>query len=116
MRTLRRYRFVLTVALLIAAGFAVVRAATSDPSLRFAADRIAERLHEQLGLTLTVGEVGAQPGSARIEAGPILLQDRDGIPLFSAERVSLELAPLQMFARRVQLDSLEWRTESLRIR
>ncbi len=107
MRKLRRYRFVLTVALLIAAGFGLVRAATSDPSLRYAADRIAERLHEQLGLTLTVGEVGAQPGSARIEAGPILLKDSDGFLLFSAKRVSLELAPLQMFARRVQLDSLE---------
>lgn len=116
MRTLRRYRFVLSVGLLIAAGFGLVRAATSDPSLRFATDRIAERLEEQLGLTLTVGDVGAEPGSARIEAGPILLKDKDGVTLFSAERVSLELAPLQMFARRVQLDSLEIDSPRLHIR
>lgn len=104
---LRRYRFVLSVGLLILAGFGLVRAATSDPSLRYATARIAERLHEQLGLTLIVGRVGAEPGSARIEAGPVELIDKDGFTLFSAERVSLELAPLQVFARRVQLDSLE---------
>jgi hypothetical protein len=107
MRWWRRYRSVLTVAFLLAAGFGLVRAATSDPSLRYAVDQIAERLEERLGLQLIVGEVIAQPGSARVEVRPVLLKDSDGVVLFSAQRMSLEVAPLQMFARRVQLDSLE---------
>lgn len=116
MSTWRRYRSWVLLALLIGAGFGLVRAATSEPSLRYATDRIAERLKERFGLILEVGHVGAQPGSARVEASPVTLRGDDGEVIFQATRIAVELAPLQMFARRVQLDALEIEDPQLNVR
>lgn len=103
----RRHRLLVALAACAGFGYLAVEAATSEPTLTYALNEAAVRLKDDLGLTLVVGALHAEPGSARIEATPVVVKGSDGVVLFSAKRVAVELAPLQFFARRVKVDALE---------
>jgi autotransporter translocation and assembly factor TamB len=83
-----------------------IRALVSEPTLTFALDELAARLHEELGLTLVVAHIEADAESARVQMGPVILKGVDGELLFSAKHVRAELAPLKFFERRLRLEHL----------
>lgn len=83
-----------------------IRALVSEPTLTFALDELAQRLHEELGLTLVVAHVEADAETARVEMGPVVLKGTDGEVLFSADKIRAELAPLKFFEKRLRLEHL----------
>ncbi|MCP4503683.1 MAG: hypothetical protein GY822_27460 [Deltaproteobacteria bacterium] len=100
----RRHPVWFLLLLLLGAGVVVARVGTSQPSLELLVDKVAETLKEELGLTLVVGHIQVEAGSARAEVGPIAIKDMDGVLLFSAKKILVELAPLPFFAQRVEVD------------
>ena len=105
LRTSQRLGFAGLV--LIALGFLGFRALLSDTSLRFAAERLTKRLQQDYGLVLEVGEIQVQTNEAKVVFSPVWLLGSDNQELFRAERIAIELSPLQLFSRRLQLKSLE---------
>jgi autotransporter translocation and assembly factor TamB len=84
-----------------------VRALFSKPTLTYVLDEASTRLHDELGLSLAVGDIRAEPGSALVELGPIVLKGSDGEILFVARKLKAELEPLKLFDRRARLTTLE---------
>lgn len=103
----RRPRLPVQLAILLGLVALGVRALLSQPTLTFAVDELAARLHEELGLTLVIAHVEAEAQSARVVMGPIVLKGTDGEVLFAAEQVRAEVAPLKFFERRLRLEHLE---------
>ena len=107
MRLRTSQRIVLAGLVLIALGVLGLRALLSDPSLRFAAERLTKRLQQDYGLVLELGEIQVVPHDAKVVFSPVWLLGADNQELFRAERIAIELSPLQLFSRRLQLKSLE---------
>ena len=106
MRLRRRPKLPLRLALFLVVVSLGIRALVSEPTLTFALDELAARLHEELGLTLVVAHVEADAESARVTMGPVVLKGTDGEVLFTAEKIHAELAPLKFFERRLRLEHL----------
>lgn len=106
MRLRRRPKLPLRLALLVVLVSLAIRALVSEPTLTFALDELARRLHEELGLTLVVAHVQADAENAQVEMGPVVLKGTDGEVLFTAEKIRAELAPLKFFEKRLRLEHL----------
>ncbi|MFZ9888506.1 MAG: hypothetical protein ACO3JL_13490, partial [Myxococcota bacterium] len=116
MKLLRRHPWLFAAAALVAMGLGLVELATSPPSLRFTTERLTARLEAEFGLSLRIGELYVDPTTAKVELDAVALVDRDGVEVFSAERIRAKLAPLPFFSRRLQLDSLEVEAPRLWVR
>lgn len=114
--TRRRPKLPLRLALFLVVVSLGVRALLSEPTLTFALDELAARLHEELGLTLVVAHIEADAESARVTMGPVILKGTDGEVLFTAEKVHAELAPLKFFERRLRLEHLVVESPRLSLR
>lgn len=91
----------------VALGFGGLRVLLSGPTLRFAVDGLTARLQNEFGLVLELGEIQIQPNEARVVFAPVWLRGTDDQELFRADRIALQLSPMQLFSRRLQLKSLE---------
>lgn len=112
----RRPKLLIRLAIVVLVISLGVRALLSEPTLTFAVDELAERLHDELGLTLVIAHIEAEAESARVEMGPVVLKGSDGEVLFSAEKVRADVAPLKFFERRLRLEHLEVKNPRVSLR
>ncbi|HEY4222629.1 MAG TPA: translocation/assembly module TamB domain-containing protein [Myxococcota bacterium] len=103
----RRPKLPIRLGIFLALLLVGVRALLSEPTLTFAIDQLAARLHDELGLTLVVAHIEADAQSARVEMGPVILKGNDDQVLFSADKIVADVAPLKFFERRLRLEHLE---------
>ena len=103
----RRHKLLVIFLVVVGGGVALARLGTSRPSLEFMVQEVSATLQEELGLTLVIGHIAVEPGSARAEVAPVAIRDLDGEVLFSAKRISVELAPLPIFAKRIEVDAVD---------
>lgn len=107
MGLLRRHRAFLTLCLVVGLAYGALKLLSSQPSVELIIAQVKSVLKDELGLTLDVGRIQVTPESAMVELGPVVIKGDDDVTLFSARRVLLEMAPLQILARRVEVARLE---------
>jgi len=104
---LRRHKLLIFTLATVALAWGGLRLLSSQPSVEFIIAEIQSVLEEKLGLSLDVGRVAVTPETATVELGPVVIKGNDDMVLFSARRILVEMAPLQILARRVEVARLE---------
>ncbi|MFH1809519.1 MAG: translocation/assembly module TamB domain-containing protein [Pseudomonadota bacterium] len=114
---MKRKRTVIALLLLLnlALGVAVVWWVQSPGGMRTLIGILAQRLHDEAGLQLTVDSVEADLLRASIDLSGISVRAQDQSEIFAARRLKIELTPMQLLTGRLRLERVELDTPTSRL-